>query len=743
MTNLLKKLFFLFFLFITCLLSCKKDSDSSVPNTINPIGNVEQKVLYTIEVKDKTTSLGSISLDSASKKLILLYGKKKEDGSLLNVNQYASFIDQNSSIIAKFNENSFFPIEYRIKYLDEGYTLKVYKYDSNNGIIDVDITNIKTGVVNPKKSIKLDNETKTKLDGAVTLYNNNLKSARVAAGTVCQLITIAIKATEVFSCIITLPEIGATEVFVPGGVLNKLAVQTCVQASTVYYNSTVCRTYPPPNPLQALKDCFGPEIVYTAGTGCIASGIQIFFQQASNYLAQSTGDPHLTTTDSYHYDFQGLGEFTAIKSTVDNFEIQVRQEDINNTKFATMNTAIGIQTGSDVVSITSKPLAIYVNNQSQAVSTTPISLKNNATIAKTIENGVDVYSITTSNRDIIKIRLGSSNSLDYKISLSDNRKGKVIGLLGNYDGDQANDLQTREGKQISYSFTNLYPTYADSWRIDEKRDPKLLYYEPGKSTQSFTDRSFPKSPAVLTAEKLAWAKNTCLTAGVTSEPFLSNCIYDVAATNDASFTKSSLFGQQDAVTNGTTNQDDILEFKNVRITVSKITDTVTDSCLVSFSTGKVYQLKDGPKYADQIDGTFRDYCRPTLFSPSDHFVNKRSAYLNPPWNIYRKGTIETIGFPADDNSKDPNRVNSALYDFINSSNEIENAFYSHYGVFTTDSQTAITTVIWGEGCEPTQLLNTNLRRFLTQDGKKGIIRFTDWGKTANGLWITFDIKIQK
>jgi von Willebrand factor type D domain/PEP-CTERM motif len=41
-------------------------------------------------------------------------------------------------------------------------------------------------------------------------------------------------------------------------------------------------------------------------------------------LATATGDPHFTTYDGVHYDYQGIGDFLLTRSKVDQFEVQVR-----------------------------------------------------------------------------------------------------------------------------------------------------------------------------------------------------------------------------------------------------------------------------------------------------------------------------------------------------------------------------------------------------------------------------------
>lgn len=261
---------------------------------------------------------------------------------------------------------------------------------------------------------------------------------------------------------------------------------------------------------------------------------------------QGTADPHLMTLDGLNYDFQGRGEFIVVKSTTDNFEIQSRQDDILNNGRATFNTAIAVQTGTDVVCFTANPTRLFINKESQNfASLTSLSLKDGASISK---EGGNTLNIINKNGDLIKVVVQSTGYLDYYLYIAENRKGKVIGLLGNYDGNKANDVVVRNGENIlqngSIPFDKLYSIFADSWRINQGNS--LFYYDSGKSTESYTEKNFPRTVAILTAAQKTSAEATCRAAGVSAEPFLSNCIFDVAITNNTDIVSSILLAQQNS-----------------------------------------------------------------------------------------------------------------------------------------------------------------------------------------------------
>ncbi|TDE08295.1 VWD domain-containing protein [Dyadobacter psychrotolerans] len=261
--------------------------------------------------------------------------------------------------------------------------------------------------------------------------------------------------------------------------------------------------------------------------------------------ASGTADPHLVTLDGVPYDFMGRGEFCVTRSTTDNFEVQSRQDDLDKRGLATFNTAVAVQTGTDVVCVTVSPNRLFVNNQLQNLAgLTTLSLKDGASVSK---QGANTLNITTKNGDLVKVVLQNSSFIDYFLYLSENRKGKVMGLMGNYDGDKKNDIMVKNGANIlkadgTILFTELYNSFADSWRITQANS--LFYYDSGKNTDSYTEKNFPRTLTILTADQKIKAAATCRAAGVTNEPFLSNCIFDVAVTNNADVTKSALLAQE-------------------------------------------------------------------------------------------------------------------------------------------------------------------------------------------------------
>lgn len=264
-------------------------------------------------------------------------------------------------------------------------------------------------------------------------------------------------------------------------------------------------------------------------------------------LGSLWGDPHLLTLDGFQYDFQGFGEFIIAKSLADNFEVQARLGNpyLSNPN-TTYNIGVAVQTGNDKVCFLSAPSRLYINGTLQPSNFSSIPLNGGGAVTKQTVNSKDEIIIKHKHGDLVKLRLISGNYFDYSVQITEDRKSKMEGLLGNYDGVANNDLRLRTGEAVQKKFSDLYPKFADSWRVSN--DQSLFWYEAGKSTSTYTRMDLPKAPVTISADQYEAATVVCHSAGVQSEPYLSACILDVASSGDAAVAASSYAQQEDATT---------------------------------------------------------------------------------------------------------------------------------------------------------------------------------------------------
>ena len=248
----------------------------------------------------------------------------------------------------------------------------------------------------------------------------------------------------------------------------------------------------------------------------------------------SSGDPHLRTFDGINYEFQAAGEFTLLKSTTDDLEIQTRQSPYG-AGLISLNTAVAVKTGGDRI-------GFYIEEngtKTLKVNGTPISIAQGSLNAVgqnlILRNSSNIYSIISANNDIIQIAFGIIH-IDISTSIANNRKGQVIGLAGNKNDNKNDDFALRDGTVIGGSITNeqLYGNYANSWRITQENS--LFDYAVGQNTSTFTDLSYPRNivtSATLTPEQRAAAEQIARNAGITDPSILENAILDIALIDNA------------------------------------------------------------------------------------------------------------------------------------------------------------------------------------------------------------------
>lgn len=285
----------------------------------------------------------------------------------------------------------------------------------------------------------------------------------------------------------------------------------------------------------------------------------------------SCGDPHLTTLDGKKYDHQAVGEFILTRSKNRQFEIQVRESPYKNINTASINSAVAMKVGDTRVGIYLKgfpddQIKIPLRIDGKAVDLKDSQDIDGGVITKTGERSWTIQWLTGEVATFQISDVGGDSMIDISTSIPESDYNQLEGLLGNFNGDPADDFMNRDGKvvkdnqeaiDIARSVLNnfdinkwvpipldpitqaflesLHKEFGDSWRISQ--DESLFDYPPGKNTDSFTNKSFPNGFVILRSlapDAVAKAEEACRQAEVPTDR-LEGCLFDVAVTGETGF----------------------------------------------------------------------------------------------------------------------------------------------------------------------------------------------------------------
>ena len=238
------------------------------------------------------------------------------------------------------------------------------------------------------------------------------------------------------------------------------------------------------------------------------------------------GDPHLVTMDRRAYDLQAAGEFVLAQADGTASMVQGRFEPSGTTVSFARRVVLG--DGAERFELTDagalldgQPLSL----DGFTVTTSGMMLAHVA--GNWIATTKDGLSILGSSATNVRVVAGA----DVRTS----------GLLGNNDGDPANDIAMPDGTVLSTpSIPTLHGPYADAWRVAQ--NASLFTYAAGESTATYTDRSFPQNVVTLgdfTPAQIDAANATCIRAGVSSGAMMDACVLDTLVTSDTSFAASA------------------------------------------------------------------------------------------------------------------------------------------------------------------------------------------------------------
>ncbi len=297
----------------------------------------------------------------------------------------------------------------------------------------------------------------------------------------------------------------------------------------------------------------------------------------SGGAAANEGDPHLTTVDGVHYDFQSAGEFVSLRG--DGLEIQTRQTAIATSFFpgpngytglatcASLNTAVAAQVGARRVTyqpnISGVPdpsgLQLRIDGTLTALGAAGIDLGSGGRIDKTAANGGIEIEFPNGTRLVVTPGWWSSQGKWYlNVNAYDTTASEgILGALAPGSWLPALPDGTSLGPRPSplpARYTALYQTFADAWRVTDATS--LFDYAPGTSTGDFTLLGWPRDSAPC---EVAWDPDG--TPGVVAKPLdleiaqrvceriedanrRANCVFDVRVTGERGFADTYFATQQ-------------------------------------------------------------------------------------------------------------------------------------------------------------------------------------------------------
>ena len=287
-----------------------------------------------------------------------------------------------------------------------------------------------------------------------------------------------------------------------------------------------------------------------------------------NSSSEDTGDPHLTTINNIHYDFQAAGEFTALRNTDSDFELQTRQSPIL-TSFTpganpytglagcvSLNTAAAFRVGKRRVTFQTsggieKQGRFQVRVDGKVINASSgFDLGGGNKITKATPGGEADFQLADGTRIVTTPVFWTSQGywfLQIEVFNTPAREGILGPVLSPTDWlPRAPDGTSFGPRPVALldRYTALNHKLANAWRV--KPATALFDYEPGTSTADFTDVNWPAEPGkgcmtttvkgpkplVVKEPQPDLAKRAC--AGIRDKATFENCIFDVTIMGDIS-----------------------------------------------------------------------------------------------------------------------------------------------------------------------------------------------------------------
>ena len=414
-------------------------------------------------------------------------------------------------------------------------------------------------------------------------------------------------------------------------------------------------------------DWYGRLSASWTGGGTTDTRLSDWLDPGNTGILGMNGEPHITTVNGVHYDFQGAGEFVALRDE-GRLEIQTRHAPIATTSnpgpdphdglatCVSFTTAFAARVGKRRITYAtnmSKPntsavpdpdsLELRVDGILTALGPKAIDLGNGGRIAKTTAPGgleIDfpdksILFVTPGrkvaqsylNLDLIRAPAMDASPDSFRTSGT----GGIMGAIVPGDWLPALPDGTSMGPMpasLHQRYSDLYQKFADAWRITDKSS--LFDYAPGTSTDTFTMRGWPpEKPPCAIPEAIpvqpasqAVAQDAC--EQVTAKNMHADCVFDVMATGDTGFAKTYLLSQRirdrSTITKLSSTKNLTKFEESITFTAAVARTTWTDK---SIPTGTVQLTLDGQDVGQAIhlDAKGRGTWTTSSLKPGKHEVS--------------------------------------------------------------------------------------------------------------------------
>lgn len=373
---------------------------------------------------------------------------------------------------------------------------------------------------------------------------------------------------------------GVTEPGSSGSCIFDAATRRCI--GQLHGGASFC--FAPP---QAMWDDYGKLSVSWNGGGTAATRLKDWLDPFNTGLMGMDGDPHISTLDGIHYDFQGAGEYVALRES-DGTEIQTRTAPVSTTfnpgpdpydglaTCVSVNTAVAAKVDGHRVTIQPNlsgfpdpsGLQVRVDGVLTPLGSNAVPVGAGRIVRSPIGNG---YEINFPNGNAVYVTpLYWASQGKWYLNLdvfrnpgfgsggfeeeSDHEGAPEIGGLmaplalgswlpalpgGSSLGSMPSTLHQR--------YVDLYQKFGDSWRVGTD---SLFDYAPGTSTATFTLSTWPPEhppcviPETPVASPLDPERAAMLCQGVVDKRLHANCVFDVTVTGEPGFAELFLATQR-------------------------------------------------------------------------------------------------------------------------------------------------------------------------------------------------------